>query len=363
MKKQKDTAERRNRRYLWSVLFLVLAVLSVWAVTSQGKDFSPKKFLEYIDGNDPKWLAAAALAMLCYIGFDAAMIRCLLRGFGYPRRFPDCVSYAAADIYFSAITPSATGGQPMEGLYMARDGVPGVISAVVLLTYLLLYTVSIVIIGLLCLILMPGAFLLFGTLGRVLIAVGIGIQIALAVIYALLLWKKQLMFRICGWGLRLLAKLRIVRNLELRERKLRETMERYGRMTELLKGKRRLLFKTLLWNLAHRTSQILVTVCCFLAGGGAWQMAPKLFAMQSEVVLGAQCIPIPGSMGVTDFLMLDGFSALMSEQQATNLVLLARGTSFYICVLLCGAIVLIKYGIFRFRSKRTEDGAALSEGE
>ena len=350
MKTHKDIAAKTRSRFFWSLLFVALTVLSVWAVTTQGKDFSPKKFRAYIEGSNPGWLTAAALAMLCYIGFNAAMIRCLLRGFGYPRSFPNCVSYAAADLYFSAITPSATGGQPMEGLFMTRDGIPGVISTVVLLTYLFLHTVSIVIIGLLGLLLRPGAFLLFGTLGRVLIVIGLLSQSLLAEIYALLLWKEKLMLRICDWGLQLLVKWRIVRHLERRERRLHETMEQYAQMTELLKGKRKLLLKTLLWNLAHRASQILVTVCCFLAGGGSLSLAPTLFAMQTNVVLGAQFIPIPGAIGVTDFLMLNGFSALMPEQQATNLVLLARGTSFYICVLLCGLIVLVKYAAFRFRS-------------
>jgi uncharacterized protein (TIRG00374 family) len=352
MKTLTDKPKGGGKRFLWSLLFLLIAALSVYAVGSQSKGFSPKHFLEYIDNNNPWWLLAAVLAMLAYIGFDAVMVGTLLRGFGYPKSHPKCISYAAADLYFSAITPSATGGQPMEAYFMTKDGVPGVISTVVMLTYLLLYTLSIVIIGLVCLLVFPSSFMAFGTVGRIFIAVGAVIQLGLAVFYALLLWKKRLLLRLCDFGLRLLAKLHIIHNLEAREDKLRETMVQYSQATELLKGKRKLLVKTLLLNLAHRVSQILVTVFCFLAGHGSLGCAPKLFAMQSNVVIGAYCIPIPGSMGVTDFLMLDGFSTLMSEQQAANLELLARGLSFYICILLCGIIVLIKFALMRIRENR-----------
>ena len=349
MKTKTDKPAGSAKRFLWSLLFLVLAVLSVWTVTSQAKGFSPKHFMEYLNRNNPWWLGAAFLSMLAYIGFDALMVGCLLRGFGYPRSFPKCVSYAAADLYFSAITPSATGGQPMEAFFMVKDGVPAIISTVVMLTYLLLYTLSIVIIGLVCLVLVPSSFLAFGTLGRIFIAVGAAIQLALAFLYALLLWNKNMLRKILDWGLRLLAKLHIIRHLERREQKLQATMDQYAQATEMLKGKRRLLIKTLLLNLAHRASQILVTVFCFLAGGGSLHLAPKLFAMQSNVVIGAYCIPIPGSMGVTDLLMVNGFSSLMSEAQAANLELLARATSFYICILLCGIIVLVKYAAMRLR--------------
>ena len=351
MKTTTDKPAGGKKRFLWTLLFFVIAALSVWAVMSQAKGFSPKRFLAYLDHNNPWWLAAAALAMLSYIGFDALMIGCLLKDFGYPKSLPKCFSYAAADIYFSAITPSATGGQPMEAYFMTKDGVPAIISTVVVLTYLLLYTLSIVIIGLLCLVLVPSSFLTFGTFGRILIIIGAVIQLALAFLYAMLLWNKDMLRKICDFGLRLLAKLRIIRNLERREAKLQTTMDQYAAATELLKGRHKLLLKTLLLNLAHRGSQILVTVFCFLAGGGSCRLAPKLFAMQSNVVLGAYCIPIPGSMGVTDLLMLDGFSSLMSEERAASLELLARSASFYICILLCGVLVLVKYARFRLRKE------------
>lgn len=351
MKTSTDQPAGRGKRFLWGLLFLVIAALSVYTVTSQAKGFSPRHFLEYLNNNNPWWLAAAFLAMFAYIGFDALMVRCLLRGFGYPRSLPKCVSYAAADLYFSAITPSATGGQPMEAYFMVKDGVPAIISTVVMLTYLLLYTLSIVIIGLLCLVLVPSSFLAFGTVGRIFIAVGAVIQLSLAFLYALLLWNKDMLRKILNWVLRVLAKLHIIRNLEKRQEKLQATMDQYAQATQMLKGRRRLLIKTLLLNLAHRGSQILVTVFCFLAGGGPLRLAPKMFAMQSNVVIGAYCIPIPGSMGVTDLLMVDGFSSLMSESQAANLELLARAASFYICILLCGLIVLIKYAMMRLRKK------------
>ncbi len=349
MKTTPERPEGRGKRLLWSVLFLVIAALSIWAVTSQARGFSPKHFMEYLNGVNPWWLGAAFAAMLAYIVFDALMVGCLLKGFGYPRSFPKCLSYAAADLYFSAITPSATGGQPMEAYFMVKDHVPAVISTVVMLTYLLLYTLSIVIIGLGCLILVPSSFLAFGTVSRIFIIVGAVIQVALALLYAMLLWNKSLLRRILDWGLRLLAKLHLIRNLEKREAKLQETMDQYAHATEMLKGRRRLLFKTLLLNLAHRSSQILVTVFCFLSSGGELRLAPTMFAMQSNVVIGAYCIPIPGSMGVTDLLMMDGFTSLMNERTSANLELLSRATSFYICILLCGLIVLVKYAMLRLR--------------
>ena len=353
MNKKNDGPVGGRKRFLWSLLSLAIAALSVWAVTSQAKGFSPKNFSEYIDQNNPWWLAAAAVTMLAYIVLNAMMVDCLLKGFGFRQSFPKNISYAAADIYFSAITPSGTGGQPVEGYLMVKDGIPGVISTVVMITNLLFYTMAIVLLGALGLILRPSSFLRFGVFSRILIVIGILIQLTLSTFYALLLWKKRLMRHICDWFLRVLAKLHLIHNLEKKQGKLYATMEKYGEATELLKGKRKLMARGLILNVLHRACQILVTVFCFLAGGGSWKMVPDLFAMQSNVVLGAYCIPIPGSMGVTDYMMLDGFSSMgMTEARCANLELLSRGLSFYICILLCGIIVLMKYAIIRFRREK-----------
>lgn len=352
MNTSSEKQKKQNAKFIWSLLFLLIALASIWVVMTQAKGFSPRHFMEYIRQTRLRWLLAAFGSMLLYISFDALMVRCMLKDFGYPRSFFKCVSYAAADIYFSAITPSATGGQPMEAYFMVKDGIPAAISTVVMLCYLLLYTISIVIVGLLSLILIPSSFLAFTRLSRFFIILGVVAQVALALGYAMLLWNKNLLRKILNWGLKLLVKLHIVHNPERHEQRLQRIMDQYTQAAELLKGHRRLLLKSMLLNLVHRCSQILVTVFCFLAGGGALGLAPKLFAIQANVVMGAYCFPIPGSMGVTDLLMLDGFSSLMSEQQSANLEILSRFTSFYICVLLCGVIVLMKYALLRLRKNR-----------
>lgn len=343
-----------RKRFLWSLLSFAIAALSIWAVTSQARGFSPKHFSEYIDQNNPWWLAAAAVMMLAYIVFNALMVDCLLKGLGYRRSFPKNLSYAAADIYFSAITPSGTGGQPVEAYLMVKDGIPGAVSTVVMIANLLFYTMAIVLLGALGLLLRPGSFLRFGVFSRILIVIGIVIQLTLSTFYALLLWKKKLMQHICDWFLRVLAKLHLIKNLERKQQKLYATMESYGEAAAMLRGKRKLMARGLFLIVCHRACQILVTVFCFLAGGGSWKMVPDLFAMQSNVVLGAYCIPIPGSMGVTDYMMLDGFSSMgMDEARCASLELLSRGLSFYICILLCGILVLIKYAFIRFRRDKT----------
>jgi len=101
------------------------------------------------------------------------------------------------------------------------------------------------------------------------------------------------------------------------------------------------MLRSYLFNLMQRTSQILVTVCCFRALGGRASLTGDIFAMQSFAVIGSNCVPVPGAMGVVDYLMLDGFEAFLPSDLVVSMELLSRSLSFYGCVLLCGLIVLL----------------------
>ena len=64
-------------------------------------------------------------------------------------------------------------------------------------------------------------------------------------------------------------------------------------------------------------------------------------------------MPIPGGMGVADYLMLDGYQQLFGKDAAFLLEMLSRSLSFYMCVLTGGLTVLIAYLRLRRRSARS----------
>jgi hypothetical protein len=58
-------------------------------------------------------------------------------------------------------------------------------------------------------------------------------------------------------------------------------------------------------------------------------------------------------MGISDYLMIDGFLKTMSESMAYNVELISRGVTFYICVTISGIITLIGYMIGRDQNDRS----------
>lgn len=340
----------RKKQLLFTLLFVAIAVLSVLAVVMQSREFSLGQFVDYLQSASLPWLGVSLLSMLGFIVFEGAALLVLCRAFGYPRSLSRGYIYSASDIYFSAITPSATGGQPASAFFMMKDGIPGMLVTVSLVANLFMYTLAIIAIGLLCFLFHFDVFLEFDLLSKILILVGTATQIGMALFFALLLKSNRLLRTICRAVLSALIRIRLIRkDPEGKLRRLDEAMERYRGYAAMLSGHRRAMLLTFVFNFLQRSSLVAVTMFTYLATGGAPANAGALWALQGYVVLGSNSIPIPGAMGVSDYLMLDGFRSIMSEAEAVNLELLTRSCSFYVCIFLCGISTLVYYRLLKKR--------------
>ena len=328
-----------KKKLLWFVIFLILIAVTLRATMSGATEFTAESFRETLLGSSPFWMAMAFLCMLGFVFFEALSLYRLESFFGHKRKMTRNVVYSAADIYFSAITPSATGGQPASAVFMIRDGIPGAVTTMCLLLNVMLYTVSILIIGVLCFVLFPSAFFSFSITSKILIIVGFVVQVAVAAFLLLMVIKERIILSLAGFFIRLMCKLHLMRNMERRLAALENMVAEYRTCIQSFKGGGWLVFRVLLLNLLQRFCNIGVALCVYLAVGGDPSRSLEVFITQGFVVLGSNAVPIPGAVGVADYMFMDGFANLIPNVVCVELI--SRSVSFYVCLILCGGLTLL----------------------
>lgn len=332
-----------KKKIIWTLLAILLAGLSIWAVLSQRKELSVTELIQIALNGKPGWVIAAIVCMMGFIVFEGQALLCILKGIGIKRSQHHGMIYSSADIYFSAITPSATGGQPASALFMIKDGIPAAKVTAVLIANLIMYTLAILTIGVVSVIIRPNIAMDFSAFSKALIIFGFVALTLLAIWFVLMLRNRRIVYFIGKALITFLGKLRIYREPEVKIRKLARTMSDYKSCVLLMQGKYKMLAKVFLLNLLQRASQITVTAMMYMATGGSGDRVVDVWTTQSFTVIGSNCIPIPGAMGVYDYLLLDGLSKIVGEGGAVELELLSRGLSFYVCVLISAMIVLSGY--------------------
>ena len=340
-----------KKKVLWAIFTLCLSILTIFGLF-HNSGLSLSELWTNIKNSSPIWLLPAVLCMIGFIFFEGRSLVLILRTLGYPAKKRRGFLYASADIYFSSITPSATGGQPASAYFMYRDGVSAIEVTFSLILNLTMYTLALVTLGLFTLIFFPGIFLEFNTASKVMILIGIFVMILLAVFFIILLKKQSLVFKLGNIVISILHKLHIKNLAERFKTKLDTAIENYNECVVTLAGKKKLLVKTYLLNLLQRASQILVTMFCYFAMHGNLTDGLRVFAIQTYIVLGSNFIPVPGAVGISEFMMFFGYMMLMNEEAACSLAILSRGISFYTCGIISIFTVILGYLMIFYKHRK-----------
>lgn len=343
-----------RKKVLWACVTLALSAFAISALFYNG-GFSFVEFLQDIKSASPLWLCAALLCAIAFIFFEGRALALILRALGYSVKKRRGFLYAAADIYFSSITPSATGGQPASAWFMSKDGIKGAQVAAALLLNLTMYTLALVGIGAFSIIVFPHVFIEFNTASKLMILFGILAMSALAFFFILLLKKQSLVRKIGSAVVFVLKKIHLENAAHKFNSKIDSAIEKYNECVAILAGRKRFLARIYLLNLLQRSSQILVTVFCFFAMRGDFSSGLKIFAIQTYVALGSNFLPVPGAAGVSEFIMYFGYMTLMGEEEACALAILSRGISFYACSALSLMAVMLGY-VMLGRDKNKSEG-------
>lgn len=326
-------------KVLWSLVLLALIGLTIYAIVGTNESFTIDGFISYIKSASPGWIFGAFVCMCGFFVFEGMALKVLCGTFGYKRPFRKCLVYSSSDIYFSAITPSATGGQPASAYFMMKDKVPGAVTTIILLVNLTLYTVSIIVIGVLCFILRPTMVMHFSIVSKIMIFIGALVQFVLLTTFLLLVYKEKIITKCADFFLRLFKKLHLVKNIKERQEKLKHVEKQYKECAQAISSHKKHIFVAFIYNLLQRLSLIGVSICVFIGIGGT--KVVDAFAAQGFVVIGSNSVPIPGAVGAADYLFIDGFGHLVKD--SISIELLSRGISFYCCILICGLITLVAY--------------------
>ena len=169
--------------------------------------------------------------MVGFIIFEGLAVLQLCKAFGYKEKVKRGIVYSAVDIYFSAITPSATGGQPASAMCMMQDGIPGAVTTIVLLLNLTLYTIAIIVIGAVCFIFNFDMFRHFSIWSKYMILIGCVVQFVLLTVFLLLVYKEKIVTKIANTGMKILHKLHLMKNIEKRQAHLVEVERQYKELS------------------------------------------------------------------------------------------------------------------------------------
>ena len=134
-----------KKKIIGNAFFLaVIFALTIYGVF-HGEDLGAMR--EAIREADKKWLIPGVALVLFFIWGESIILWYMMRSFGIRLKRRVCFLFSSVGFFFSCVTPSATGGQPMQIYFMKKEKIPIPVATVILMIVTITYKLVLVVIG------------------------------------------------------------------------------------------------------------------------------------------------------------------------------------------------------------------------
>ena len=260
MKKKKSN---KLNLIICGVAFLVLVLYVVFV---DGVD----NLVNSIQQFNVVFLFIAALFMVAYWLLEALGLHAALKMIHPEQKFGKTLIVAMFGQYFNCITPSASGGQPMQVYYFAKFGTPVAHSMTALLSKFIVYQFVLTVYSAVVLILHFKSFASEYAPLMALVIFGFIVNTVVIVLLLMVAFTKKPVKKLGFWAIKLLAKIKIIKTQEEVDEKLEQvdkTIDEYHENFCFIKSKPGLIARMVFYTVLQLTFYFAISYVIYLGFG------------------------------------------------------------------------------------------------
>lgn len=333
-----------------NILFLVAVFsLTVWSVF-RGQDL--EQVLEHIASANLMYVVPAIACVIGFILGESVILYYLFRTLGTKVKMSHCCLYSFIGFFYSSITPSASGGQPMQVIAMRKDHIPVAVSSVVLVVVTIIYKLVLVMIGAVIMLLRPAKLVLYLEPVAPIIYLGMALNVVCIAVLLMLLFMPNLI-RWCALKLlKLLYRIRLVRNYEFQTQRIDRVVGQYKAAADFFRNHLLVMFNVFVITLVQRCVLFFITWLTYRSFNLAGESMPVVVSLQAMISVAADMMPLPGGMGVSENMFLEIFQPIFGENLVLPGMVISRGISYYTQLIISGVMTLVSFGVIREKKEK-----------
>ena len=334
MKKSSSILKKNLISSLVFILFVTIAFYFIF------RENDIKEIIVIIKNSKQIYLLIAVFCMALFSIFEASNLKILLKLIGNKINFRNAYKYALSGFFTASITPSSSGGDPMQFYLMTKDKIPVSHSAITLLTKLLVFQLVSILISLFCFFTSYNFF--NNSLGNIkfLIYLGIFLNFIVFTLYFLVIFFKPVIVSLTNLLCKVLNKFNYKKTSIVKE-KIDNLVNEYQRAGNTLKENKKVFIKVVLLTILQMLSYYSIPYFVYLALGFSEYSILTFISIQSVLFISVSSLPFPGAVGISELTFMRLYNHLYAKNILGSAMVITRFINFYIFVLYSGIMMLI----------------------
>ena len=325
-----------KKKLLMNFIFFSLLFIGTYYIIFKDQDIY--SLVENLKHVNLVYIFIGFMLMICFYLLEAINVKNILNSFGEKITLKQTFNSTLIGAFFSAITPASSGGQPMQVYYLSKkDGIKVSHSTLALLIHLLGHQFSIVSIGIICALLNP---IIFETKLMYLFIIGTSFNLIVLFLYFVLIFSNRITNKLVNLARKIIKFLKLKNYKEI-DKKINDELKLFHESSKYIKDHRKEFFKAMFIAILQVLSNYSVAYFVYRSFGLNDFSFLYIISLQAILFCTVSCIPLPGSVGISETVFLIIYSLIYPEMLLHNALLLHRGVSFYIFVLINLIVVLV----------------------
>lgn len=316
------------------IVFVLLIGLTFYLIF---KDQNVLEILKIALSVKKRYILVAIIAMCLYLLGETINITRILKELGEKSTFLRNIKYTLIGFFFSSITPAASGGQPMEIYYMHKEKIAVANSTLALLVHLTSFQIVTITLGIISTVL---HFEIVKSGLIYLVIIGILLNSSALALLAISIFSKRLSKGLINFAVKVLKFFRIS-NIEKKQESLEKELEKYQESAVYIKEHKKLMIKTLATTFVQIIIYYSIPYWVYLAFGFTSYNFFQIVTLQAMLYATVSGIPSPGAVGVSEGAFIEIFKGVFPTAMINSAILLNRGASFYLFVIISAIITTI----------------------
>ncbi|MBR1759169.1 MAG: flippase-like domain-containing protein [Lachnospiraceae bacterium] len=339
-----------------SIFILIGMVLATFLLVFH--NYSIKDVLETLKEANLLWILLAIGMIFVHMCGGGLALKVLLKSLHRDITFLQGAKYMAIEFYFSGITPSASGGEPMQIYYMSKDGieVSRGTSAKMLIT--VLYKAVLLVLGLFVLLFaMPVALKteILNVWIWMVFLLGFLVNLIVIVVCLLAMFRQSTLRRLSDKVVLFIQKKTRIRLTESMVAKYEHFLNDMKRSAEHFTHHRKETALAAVIILVQRMGLFSIPYLVYLAIGLGGENYLTFLAIQVVLSIAADSLPLPGGVGASEAILLALYEPIYSEQMLATAMLLSRFVSYYLYLFIAAGITITNSYLVAKRPKIVEE--------
>ena len=248
--------------------------------------------------------------------------------------------YSIVEFYFSGITPSSTGGQPVQLYYMTKDKIPMRKGYITLMLNTIYFKLIILILGIIVLLFKSTYLFNHSVVYIIFFILGFVVDSLIVVGCFLLLFKQNIIKKILKFILKICNKFKFL-SKKTKDLNITTILNKYKDELKFMSSNKKIVILNFILTFIQRLLLFSIAYIIYKSLGFNKYSYFDLLAIQVSVQIAIEALPLPGGAGLSEKMFLDIFITVFGISFADIGMLLTRTFSFYIPLLVSGIIIVI----------------------